>query len=249
MAALVEAGHALAKQPVRVGGKPDVHADQHEGRSGLPGVGGELQHAHPFPLAGRQRQPGKSAEHEGAQPFVDAPQARQTEQHREPHHRRPADHAGHRPPDREKPQADPHTDKRSEQQQSRPRDVVQPTEENGPRHGLRAEHRRCVKPETRTPIGPVNPGHQTGVGELRRLKRRERQHRQPDRENEDNRRRDVIDVSLPERRLGIVRIRLGRCLLRGHAPWQFLNFLPLPHGHGSLRPTFGVSRRIVILGN
>lgn len=34
-----------------------------------------------------------------------------------------------------------------------------------------------------------------------------------------------------------------------YAPWQFLNFLPLPHGHGSLRPTFGVSRRIVILGN
>src|SRR3954466_10010473 len=33
------------------------------------------------------------------------------------------------------------------------------------------------------------------------------------------------------------------------APWQFLNFLPLPHGHGSLRPTFGVSRRIVTLGN
>src|SRR3989442_6005996 len=26
-------------------------------------------------------------------------------------------------------------------------------------------------------------------------------------------------------------------------PWQFLYFLPLPHGHGSLRPTFGTSRR------
>src|SRR5207249_10008224 len=25
-------------------------------------------------------------------------------------------------------------------------------------------------------------------------------------------------------------------------PQQFLYFLPLPHGHGSLRPTFGVSR-------
>ena len=22
-----------------------------------------------------------------------------------------------------------------------------------------------------------------------------------------------------------------------YAPWHFLNFLPLPHGHGSLRPT------------
>src|SRR5688572_6547032 len=33
------------------------------------------------------------------------------------------------------------------------------------------------------------------------------------------------------------------------APWQFLNFFPLPQGHGSLRPTFGISRRIVIFGN
>src|SRR5690242_1578370 len=31
----------------------------------------------------------------------------------------------------------------------------------------------------------------------------------------------------------------------GHAtrPQQFLNFFPLPHGHGSLRPTFGNERR------
>src|SRR5215207_578203 len=34
-----------------------------------------------------------------------------------------------------------------------------------------------------------------------------------------------------------------------HAPWQFLNFFPLPHGQGSLRPTFGVSRRIVTFGS
>ena len=27
-----------------------------------------------------------------------------------------------------------------------------------------------------------------------------------------------------------------------HAPWHFLYFFPLPHGHGSLRPTFGSSR-------
>src|SRR3954471_14538156 len=26
------------------------------------------------------------------------------------------------------------------------------------------------------------------------------------------------------------------------APWHFLYFLPDPHGHGSLRPTFGSSR-------
>src|SRR5262245_29648795 len=26
-------------------------------------------------------------------------------------------------------------------------------------------------------------------------------------------------------------------------PWHFLYFLPLPHGRGSLRPTFGSSRR------
>ena len=30
------------------------------------------------------------------------------------------------------------------------------------------------------------------------------------------------------------------------APWHFLYFLPLPHGHGSLRPTFGSSRRTVL---
>src|SRR5438874_3503128 len=28
-------------------------------------------------------------------------------------------------------------------------------------------------------------------------------------------------------------------------PWHFLYFLPLPQGHGSLRPTFGSSRRTV----
>src|SRR5437763_879799 len=31
------------------------------------------------------------------------------------------------------------------------------------------------------------------------------------------------------------------------APWHFLYFLPLPHGHGSLRPTFGSSRRTVLI--
>src|SRR6187549_3530389 len=33
---------------------------------------------------------------------------------------------------------------------------------------------------------------------------------------------------------------------RPQAPWHFLNFLPLPHQHGSLRPTFGSSRRTVV---
>ena len=33
-----------------------------------------------------------------------------------------------------------------------------------------------------------------------------------------------------------------------HLPWHCLYFLPLPQGHGSLRPTFGVSRRIVTVG-
>src|SRR6266550_6243373 len=28
---------------------------------------------------------------------------------------------------------------------------------------------------------------------------------------------------------------------RGYAPWHFLNFLPLPHQHGSLRPMFSRS--------
>src|ERR1700704_6987527 len=31
------------------------------------------------------------------------------------------------------------------------------------------------------------------------------------------------------------------------APWHFLYFFPLPHGHGSLRPTFGSSRRTVLI--
>src|SRR5436190_9388475 len=31
------------------------------------------------------------------------------------------------------------------------------------------------------------------------------------------------------------------------APWHFLYFLPLPHGHGSLRPTFGSSRLTVLI--
>src|SRR5215218_2239069 len=43
--------------------------------------------------------------------------------------------------------------------------------------------------------------------------------------------------------------RVGRAwLARGTqaaAPWHFLYFLPLPHGHGSFRPTFGPSCRTV----
>src|SRR6185295_2084588 len=30
------------------------------------------------------------------------------------------------------------------------------------------------------------------------------------------------------------------------APWHFLYFFPLPHGHGSFLPTFGSSRRTVL---
>src|SRR5207302_5804436 len=36
-----------------------------------------------------------------------------------------------------------------------------------------------------------------------------------------------------------------RPLFQACAPWHFLYFFPLPHGHGSLRPTFGSSRRTV----
>src|SRR5437588_12165070 len=32
--------------------------------------------------------------------------------------------------------------------------------------------------------------------------------------------------------------------LHATRPQQFLYFLPLPQGHGSLRPTFGIERRI-----
>ena len=41
-------------------------------------------------------------------------------------------------------------------------------------------------------------------------------------------------------------------LVQAHetAPLQhFLNFLPLPHGHSSFGPTFGVSLRIGFFGN
>ena len=37
-----------------------------------------------------------------------------------------------------------------------------------------------------------------------------------------------------------------RCRHAAPAPWHFLYFLPLPHGHGSLRPTFGSSRCTVL---
>src|SRR5262245_17882767 len=39
------------------------------------------------------------------------------------------------------------------------------------------------------------------------------------------------------------------CLSSCHAawPWHFLYLRPLPHGHGSLRPTFGSSRRTVLI--
>jgi hypothetical protein len=31
-------------------------------------------------------------------------------------------------------------------------------------------------------------------------------------------------------------------------PWHFLYFFPLPHGHGSLRPTFGPARTTGVCG-
>src|SRR5687768_16737328 len=37
------------------------------------------------------------------------------------------------------------------------------------------------------------------------------------------------------------------CQAPGVAPWHFLYFLPLPHGHGSFRPTFGSSRLTVLM--
>src|SRR3954462_14403343 len=40
-------------------------------------------------------------------------------------------------------------------------------------------------------------------------------------------------------------LRRGSQGLSHVAPWHFLYFLPLPHQHGSLRPTFGSSRRTV----
>ncbi len=40
--------------------------------------------------------------------------------------------------------------------------------------------------------------------------------------------------------------RLQAPVLHAAAPWHFLYFFPLPHGHGSLRPTFGSSRLTVL---
>ena len=38
---------------------------------------------------------------------------------------------------------------------------------------------------------------------------------------------------------GVHHQRLGRAVIEHQvAPWHFLYFLPLPHGQGSLRPTF-----------
>ena len=34
----------------------------------------------------------------------------------------------------------------------------------------------------------------------------------------------------------------GTLALVVHAPWHFLYFFPLPHGHGSLRPTLSPAR-------
>src|SRR5262249_4243423 len=38
----------------------------------------------------------------------------------------------------------------------------------------------------------------------------------------------------------------GRPIVHAAAPWHFLYFFPLPHGQGSLRPTFGSSRGTVM---
>src|SRR5262249_2132744 len=37
----------------------------------------------------------------------------------------------------------------------------------------------------------------------------------------------------------------SRYVCHAAAPWHFLYFFPLPHGHGSFLPTFGSSRRTV----
>src|SRR5436190_24120916 len=40
--------------------------------------------------------------------------------------------------------------------------------------------------------------------------------------------------------------QLSSSQLYAAAPWHFLYFFPLPHGHGSFLPTFGSSRRTVL---
>src|SRR5581483_2668861 len=66
-------------------------------------------------------------------------------------------------------------------------------------------------------------------------------------------RRQVNDAGEQENRECNEPVPNCECLLDVHSalterqavrPQQFLNFFPLPHGHESLRPTFGSSRRI-----
>src|SRR3954463_5384750 len=48
---------------------------------------------------------------------------------------------------------------------------------------------------------------------------------------------------------GTLRMTMLRVLMHqaAFAPQHFLYFFPLPHGHGSLRPTFSASRTIVLV--
>src|SRR5205809_5635251 len=46
--------------------------------------------------------------------------------------------------------------------------------------------------------------------------------------------------------LGMTGLARPRPTIYAVRPQQFLYFFPLPHGHGSLRPTFGSSRRTVL---
>src|SRR5205809_4795289 len=48
--------------------------------------------------------------------------------------------------------------------------------------------------------------------------------------------------------LGMTGLARPRPTIYAVRPQQFLYFFPLPHGHGSLRPTFGSSRRTVLTG-
>src|SRR5439155_12659336 len=57
----------------------------------------------------------------------------------------------------------------------------------------------------------------------------------------------MSSIGTPCFRLSTNDSRLSTDDYRVHAaaPWHFLYFFPLPHGQGSLRPTFGSSRRTV----
>ena len=206
LAALAVAGGAFPEEPVGVGAEAKV--EDHEGKRHpvRAGVGSHLENGGALPLAGREGQPGKSAQQPGAGPLDDDPDAR------EPHHGqqagevRLAQHSRQHPPGRQIPDADPEPHKGPEQEEPGPGDMVQPAEQDRPGDDLRGQQGPGKDFQAWTPVGPDDPRHQHGVGELRRLERRERRQGHEYRQCKNHRGNDTVPMPMDERRLRIVRI-------------------------------------------